>query len=90
MAYRIFNVRTLSFLCVRLHTGVGHTDSDWEKYLTIFYCAPDADGVRTSGLWISSPTLYQLSHPVTPRQVQLSQPIQLSCIHQRKTCDCIH
>ena len=24
--YRIFNVRTRSFVCVRIHTGVGHTD----------------------------------------------------------------
>ena len=32
--------------------------------LSIFSCAPD--GVRTSGLRIWSPTLYQLSHPVTP------------------------
>ena len=31
-------------------------------------CSCATDGVRTSGLWISSPTLYQLlSHPVTPR-----------------------
>ena len=29
-----------------------------------FVVAPDR--VRTSGLWISSPTFYQLSHPVTP------------------------
>ena len=40
------------------------------------FCAPNGinkqweviapNGVRTSGLWISSPTLCQLSHPVTP------------------------
>ena len=28
MGYSIFNLRTWSFLCVRMHTGVGHTDSD--------------------------------------------------------------
>ena len=28
MDYRIFNVRTWSFLCVRIHTRVGHTDSE--------------------------------------------------------------
>ena len=28
--------------------------------------------VRTSGLWISNPTLYQLSHPVTPDSVHPS------------------
>ena len=27
MDYRIFNVRMSSFLCVRIHTGVGHIDS---------------------------------------------------------------
>ena len=70
MDYRTFNVRTWSILCVRIHTGVGHTDNEsaqhvwlW-KTLTIFSCAPD--GIRTSGLCISSRTLYQLSHPVTP------------------------
>ena len=30
----------------------------------MFFCAPD--GVGTSGLLISSPMFYQLSHPVTP------------------------
>ena len=69
MGYRIFNVRTWSFLCVRIHTGVGHTGNEsaqhfWlGKTLTNFSCAPD--GVRTSGLWISSPMLYQLSHPIS-------------------------
>ena len=29
-----------------------------------FSCAPN--GIRTSAFWILSPTLYQLSHPVTP------------------------
>ena len=28
MDYRIFYVRTWSFVCVRIHTGVGHTDSE--------------------------------------------------------------
>ena len=28
MDYGIFNVRTSSFLCVRIRTGVGHTDSE--------------------------------------------------------------
>ena len=28
MDYRIFNVRTWSFLCVRQHTGVGHKDNE--------------------------------------------------------------
>ncbi len=40
MDYRIFNVRTFS--CVRVHTGVGHTDNesaqhfDTEKLIYIF------------------------------------------------------
>ena len=40
--YRIFNMRTWSFLCIRIQTGVGHTDSEsaqqfWlRKTLTIF------------------------------------------------------
>ena len=60
MDYRIFNVR--------IRTGLGtptasqHNIFDSEK-LTNLSCA--ADGIRTSVLWISSPTLYQLSHPVT-------------------------
>ena len=28
MDYRIFNMRTWSFVCVRIHAGVGHTDSE--------------------------------------------------------------
>ena len=51
---------------VRIHTGVGHTDSEsaqhfWlGKTLTHLSCSPDAGEVRT---WISSPTLNQPSHP---------------------------
>ena len=49
--------------------GGGHTNSEaphfpLEKTLTHIYCAHD--GVRTSALWISNPTPYQLSHSVTP------------------------
>ena len=40
------------------------------KNLTNFSGAPDGAGVWTWGLWISSLTLYQLSHPVTLRQTQ--------------------
>ena len=55
MDYRIFNVRTLLFLCVRVH-GVGHTDSKsaqrfWlGKTLTNVCCASDTGRVRTSDL----------------------------------------
>ena len=31
MDYRIFNVRTWSLFCVRIHTGVGHTHSEEEE-----------------------------------------------------------
>ena len=54
------------------HTGVGQTDSESAQYfllgktLTNLLCVPDAGGVQTSDLWISNPTLYQLSHPITP------------------------
>ena len=43
-------------------TASQHNMFDSEK-LTMVSCA--SDGIRTSVLWISSPTLYQLSHPVT-------------------------
>ena len=60
---------TGSLMCVRACvytqglctlTASQHNIFDLEK-LTIFVCAPD--GIRTSGLWISSPSLNQLSHP---------------------------
>ena len=35
----------------------------------VFSFAPH--GVRTSGLWILSPMLYRLSHPVTPENEKL-------------------
>ena len=60
------NVCIWSFLCVRIHTGVGHTDNEtvqhfllW-KTLTNFVCA--LDGIQTSGLRRLSLTLYPLSH----------------------------
>ena len=70
--YRILNVHTWSFICVRIHMGVGHTDNESVKHfwlgktLTNFSCAPGGAGIRTSSFWISSLMLYQLSHPVTP------------------------
>ena len=47
MVYRIFNMRTWSFLCVSvgLHTGIGHTDTsqhnifDSEKLSQFFLCS---------------------------------------------------
>ena len=85
--YRIFNMRTL--LCMRIHTGVGHTDNesahfDSEK-LNFVVCAPDR--IRTSGhgiYWISRPTLCQLDH-----HVPLGKVTRIShgkCINGTMTC----
>ena len=89
--YKIFNGRTWSIVCVHIHTGVGHTDKSaqhfWlRKTVTNFVCAPDE--VQTSGFWILSLTLYQLSHPITPEfwvkhcKVLLNQTIK--CPFQSK------
>ena len=56
MVYRIFIVRTRSFLCLRVHTGFGHTDSESAQHFRLgktrnfFLCAPD--GILTIVLWI--------------------------------------
>ena len=68
MDYMVFIVRTWSFLCVRIHMGVEHTDCElaqhvWLGKTHMFSCSPE--GIRTSVLWILSLTLYQLSHPVS-------------------------
>ena len=70
MGYMIFNMRMWSFLCMRMHMGVGHSNSKsaqhfwlW-KTLTNLYCAPD--GVRISGVWILFLMLYQLSQHILP------------------------
>ena len=68
--YMIFNVRTWSLLCVRINTGVEHTDGESVQHFCLgkshkFACAPD--GIRTSVHPNLSPMLYQLSHPVTPK-----------------------
>ena len=66
MDYRIFNVCTWPFLCVCVHTGVGHTDSEsahhfWRgKTHKVFLCSY---GIRTLVLWILSLTLYQFIQP---------------------------
>ena len=55
MDYRVFSVRTWSFLCVRIHTGFGHTDSESAQHFrlgkTHFSCAPG--GVRTDRVFES-------------------------------------
>ena len=67
-------VRDYCYACVYTHDGLDtpttsqHNIFDSKKLSQIFCsCAPDV--VRFSGLWILSPALYQLSHPVTPRWV---------------------
>ena len=72
MNYRICIVHT--FLCVRIYTGVGHTNESAQhfdsKRLTHLSCAPG--GIRTSchGIHrISRPTLYPLSRHVLPRSL---------------------
>ena len=56
-------VRDHSYACVSYTWGLGtptvsqHNILDSEE-LTNFSCAPEADVVRTSSLWISSPMLY--------------------------------
>ena len=58
MEYRIVNVRTWSFICMCIHTGLGHTDSEsaqpfWLGKTQSCFCAPD--GIWTLDLWNSSP-----------------------------------
>ena len=65
MDYRIFNVRTWSFVSVRIHTGVGHTDEsaqhfDSEKLSQIFLVLrmgfkPLVFGSRVDALLIEPP-----------------------------------
>ena len=50
-----------------------HNIFDSEQLSQLFSRAPD--GIRTSGLWILNPTLYQLSHPVTPDKVHKATPV---------------
>ena len=78
MDYRIFNVCACSFLCVRIHTGVGYTNSVsthfWVrgKNSLSFLCAPDRILTRVmecevwrSTNWATPPP--QLEHEVLPR-----------------------
>ena len=77
--YRIFNLRTWSFLCVRIHTGVGHTDSESAQHFLLrkthilFLCSRRDSFVH----WILSPKLYQLSHPVTPNDMIFNRIVVL-------------
>ena len=76
MDYRNFNVCMWSFLCVRIHTGVGHTDSEstqqfWlGKTHTSFLCSWRGWNLGHGIHWVSSRMLYKLSHPITPIRVR--------------------
>ena len=72
MEYRIFIDRTWSFLCVRIHTGVGHTDSESAEHFwlwkTQFFCVlvtgfkPRSFGSRVRRSTTRSPVLNITSH----------------------------
>ena len=81
--HRTLTWTTGSLTCIRDHslacvytrgfwgtpTASQHNIFDSEKLSQVVSCA--SVGVRTAGHgihWISRPTLYQLSHPVTPRR----------------------
>ena len=57
MDYRIFNVRTWSFLCVHIHTGFGHTDESAQHF-----CAPGR--VQTSDLESDALPIEPSRHPM--------------------------
>ena len=99
MDYRIFNVRTSSFLCMRIHMRVGHINSesaqhfDSEELSPIFLvlltgCQPQVFGSRFS-------MLYPLSHPVTHEYMTLwpvpvcavcLSPVQVGGDRQQRCC----
>ena len=65
MDYRTFNVRTWSSVCVRIHTGVGDTDSEsaqhfWLGKTVTMSCA--ADG--SSDLVFDALSIEPLRHPI--------------------------
>ena len=60
--YRIVNVRT--FLCVRIHTGVGHTDNESAQHFDseklsqfMFVLRTEFEPLFVESIWISRPTL---------------------------------
>ena len=62
-------VFTFTFLCLRVHTGVGHTDNDSTQHfdsgktLTNFSSAPDRTSVMESSL---KTDLFQKAFPLQP------------------------
>ena len=82
--HRTLTWTTGSLTCVRDHSyacvytrGLGtptasqHNSFVSGEQLSHFYCAPDAGWIRISGRWLSSPTLYPLSHTVPPRVYEM-------------------
>ena len=65
MAYGIFNVRT--FLCVRIHTRVGHTDNEWAQH---FYLEKLSQLFLRIGLWRQS---YECSVGFVQCLIQISK-----------------
>ena len=58
-------------IIIIIHTGVGYTDNESAQHFLTLKNSSHIflmllNGVRTSGLWISSLTLYQLGHRATP------------------------
>ena len=93
--YRIFNVRIWSFLCVRMHTGVGTPTAsqqnilDSEK-LTNLSCAPGGRGsnlcplnLESDALPIEPPRKPQLS--TIPLHVVLTIIVQCSSVLKKKS-----
>ena len=77
MDYRIINMRTCSFLCVNIHTGVGHTYSESTQHfdsekLSIFFLVLLV-GFEPCVFGSGVLTLYPLSHPVT-LEVRVQKP----------------
>ena len=69
MDYKICILRTWSFLCACIHTGVGHIDSEsaqhfclWKTHKLFLHSWQDLN----LGPLDPSSTLYQLSHLITP------------------------
>ena len=79
-------------MCAYTHRGWAHkqrvsTICLARKNSHICCCAPDADGVPTSGLSISSPTLYQLSHLATPSKSSILNLVPLAYHHNNYHCN---
>ena len=66
--YRIFNVRTWLFVCVRVHTGVGHTDCE-SAHRFWFGKTPTQAGFDPLIFWIFGSGIRRSSNWATPSKV---------------------